>query len=67
MGVEKEGPNLTSSTNCCRTFTGRFSGRKAQGPDLVTNEFIVYLSDAGRQKLPQMSSMSWARGELPSI
>ena len=62
-------------TTCCSPFTreeldaaiAKLAGRKAPGPDFVTNELIVHLSDAGRLKLLELANMSWARGELPSI
>ena len=62
-------------TTCCSPFTrkeldaaiAKLAARKAPGLDLVTNELIVHLNDAGRQKLLELANMSWARGELPSI
>ena len=62
-------------TDCCSPFSReeldaailKLAGRKAPGPDLVTNELIVHLCEAGRQKLLELANMSWVRGELPSI
>ena len=62
-------------TTCCSPFSrekldaaiSKLAGRKAPGPDLVTNELIAHLNDTGRQKLLELANLSWARGELPSI
>ena len=44
----------------------KLAGRKAPGPE-ISNEMIVHLSDEGREKLLDLTNLSWLRGELPSL
>ena len=67
--AEGDGPPAVPAPLLDRSWTPhrQAAGRKAPGPDHVTNELIVHLGDAGRQKLLELANMSWARGELPLI
>lgn len=57
-------PLLQRGVGCSRR---QALGKEGSGARLVTNETIVHLGVAGRQKLLELANMSWARGELPSI
>merc|ERR1711867_336711 len=41
--------------------------KKSPGPDGITNEMIIHLSDTALQKLLDIFNLSWKNGDVPQI